>query len=760
MYVTLDLETSTGVLHKRKGSPYLASNQVVMAGYKFHQAPRAVAVDYPEDGLLGRLLKDRKFLVTFNGKFDVQHLIRTPKNYTAWMDWVAGGGIIWDCQIVEYLLKGMAREEHMLSLDEVAPRYGGHVKVDEVKALWEAGVKTEDIDPDLLRMYLVGDGKDHIGDVGNTERIFLKQYAAAKKAGQLRSIILNMGALLATTEMERNGMFINKPKALELAEGLRAELAQVTAEVEGYIPPGLPFEFNWNSRFHKSALIFGGEVKYKTRMPKLDDDGNPTYRMKEVVEPVLDDNGQPVLFGSGKNKGQPKTRKSKVPDLDKPISTIQEAVYLFPGYATPKPQWQGSDPGVYSVSSDVIEELGETQDVPFIKALARMAMLQKDLGTYFISEDGTKGLLTLVGDDGIVHHSLHHNRTVTARLSSSDPNLQNVSAKGPIKQAIESRWGGRGSLLASDFTSLEVYGQALLTQDRQLIADLRLGLDMHCKRLSQVEDVPYETVVEWAKSNEENKRKPEWVEKRKNIKVYSFQRAYGAGANKIASFLDLPVEVVEKWIEADDAMYPDIPKYYDFLTKEIERSRRPTARFEMHPAIKGARVQLGRGQYRTPDGKLYVYEEQPSPEYIAKRGKLASFSPTEIRNYVVQGTGGEWMKAALWLLVREFYRRHNFDGKALLVNTVHDASYVDAHESVKAKAAHLLHVCMEEASAYMEFLFDWPVPVPTPAETTWGPSWAEETLVPLQPKVLSALRRDIRRRYMNAFIPSFEQPTE
>jgi hypothetical protein len=93
-----------------------------------------------------------------------------------------------------------------------------------VKLLWEAGVPTEDIDPDLLHRYLCGEdlpnGERREGDIGNTELIFKRQLERARASGQAKSILLNMGSLVATIEMERNGMFVNKALGLELAAAL------------------------------------------------------------------------------------------------------------------------------------------------------------------------------------------------------------------------------------------------------------------------------------------------------------------------------------------------------------------------------------------------------------------------------------------------------------------------------------------------------------------------------------------------------------
>jgi hypothetical protein len=166
---------------------------------------------------------------------------------------------------------------------------------------------------------------------------------------------------------------------------------------------------------------------------------------------------------------------------------------------------------------------------------------------------------------------------------------------------------------------------------------------------------------------------------------------------------------------------------------------------------------LGESSYRTPDGKLYTYYEQPSPEYLVKKGILTSFSPTEIKNYKVQGTGGEWAKAAMWLTVRAFYSKKNFDGLALIVNQVHDAEYVDADDSVANEAAVLLHACMEGASDLMEYHFKWPIQVPVPSETSWGSTMMEESGIPGVKEQAQIVRSDLRKVFMKSYVPSYLQ---
>src|SRR5690606_33231401 len=129
--------------------------------------------------------------------------------------------------------------------------------------------------------------------------------------------------------------------------------------------------------------------------------------------------------------------------------------------------------------------------------LSEVTALSKDLTTYYITEpeEGgeAKGMLTLVGPDGIIHGSINMTSTVTGRFSASNPNLQNIPRgdTSDIKSVFTSRFKD-GVIGQSDFKSLEVYIQAMLTEDAQLIADLRSGLDMHCARLSTAENMPYE----------------------------------------------------------------------------------------------------------------------------------------------------------------------------------------------------------------------------------------------------------------------------
>ena len=836
-WAVIDIETTTVTTYKRKANPFDPANWVVLAGYQKRGDPLPTAVRLANpahslewaDGIQRHgwfyhvmNMPGLKFLVGANIKFDLLHILKDPVALQLWMRYVANGGNVWDIQLAEYLLDGQIQSSHMLSLDDMALRYGCDTKVDEVKLLWEAGVPTEDIDPDLLKRYLIGeDLKDPItkeptglrreGDIGNTRDIFLKQIEKAKLQGQSRSILLNMGALLATIEMERNGMFVNEALGAQLAEELAVKLQAGKAELQKYLPPNLPFQFNWTNRYHLSPLLFGGKVKYECREYDLKDgtttwdmplpdtggsvhplpheyayaqkdethyifaDGSGTISVDEYKAQHADSTLSHVLrdehlerFKGGKNAGEFKTKKVKVDDYTKPKGRMADRFFEFTGYTAPLEEWASSTPGLYSVAAEVIEALGNRKDVPFLVALSSVVGMTKDLTTYFVSTDEetgeSKGMLTLVQPDHIIHHQLNHTSTVTGRFSSSNPNLQNIPKgnKSEVKRVFESRFGEDGRICQSDFSSLEVYVQAILTHCKLLIEDLKSGIDLHCMRLALKEHMDYDEVKALCKgftdkSGVYHEAVDEWDYKRTGAKVFSFQRAYGAGAAKIAVSTGMPIEEVEALTLAEKQRWPEIDKYFEQRADEIKAARRPTSVTVPHPCNQAIMVQIGVSRVRTPDGKRYTYRETPSPSYLLKRGILASFSPTEIKNYEVQGTGGEWMKAALWLKVRAWYARENFAGLSLLVNTVHDASYKDSHKAVYVEAAALMAACMEAASDFMEWWFNWTLPLPVPTDTVWGMSMAEENgFKDAEFKArVKELRTQLRNDYMGGYTPNY-----
>lgn len=730
-YRIIDLETETRTLFKRKASPWHPENWVVAAAWK--DKGKDIKSEYYGTHMLGwrfpEVPDDIVVLVGHNIKFDLlwswDH-----QNLKAFFK---RGGRVWDTQYAEYLIAGQQEYSQMCSLDDIVEGYGGTLKIDEVKALWAAGVQTSDIPEDLLMRYLAGPE----GDISNTEKVFLGQYRKAKELGMLNMIWARMDGLCFTTECEWNGIHVNKALGLKEAQRLEGELAVLEEELFKYLPADKPeeLEFKFGNRYHLSPLLFGGEIKYQKRV-HIHECGVPQYAQKEREAYFIDGDwrlppenatfddevlARAECYKSGKNAGAPKTKKMKVPDFSRPKMRWEDFYWELPGYTRPLDAWKSSTPGLYSVAEEVITELGK-RDIPFLKTLAALTKMRKDLGTYYITtdEDGNqKGMLTLVGDDGIIHHRLNHTNTVTTRLSSSDPNMHNVprGETSRVKALFRSRFGDDGEMGELDYSQLEVVVQGMLSGDKNLCQDLRDRIDFHCKRVAAKFGIAYSEAVFRCKT-ESYEDYSTWKKHRTKCKEFSFQRAYGAGAEAISLSTGMPVTEVKELIENEDKMYPGVTAFNDMVAEAVHSSSWPTKLFER--TKENVAVQIRKGVYVAPTGTRYVFRQQIAPDFLRKRGTLASFSPTELKNYPVQGTGGEVVQIACGKLWRHFVACDNYGGKALLCNTVHDCVWADWHKAVREQVARDMKRIMEDIPRYMKELYGMDVDVPFPVEVEYG----------------------------------------
>lgn len=736
--VTFDLETGTTKLNKRGASHLAPENYIVASGFKFGPGKtfgdyytQRTPVNFPD-------LHEAKLLVGQNIKFDLLWTWEHPEL----QGFIKSGGVIWDTQLAEYLISGMVPSSHMASMNQMVERYGGTLKIDAVKEMWEAGIDTPDIPKDLLMKYLLGSEEDEIdGDVNNTWIIFLGQLARIRTMHPNTMAMMKnrMESLLATTEMEFNGLHIDIELGNELREKVKKELDELDAEMLQYLPEFPPeFKFNWNSIYHKSYLIYGGTARYdKWVQHRHEETDELLYANKTEKWPLyansptdpMDDNYwglKPDVYKSGKRVGQIKTRNVTRPDFDKPKGKIQDHFFKFDGYTNPDNKWKstltdGEDKPIYSTSSDIITILG-TRDIPFLKNLSTRQKLSKDLGTYYWDEDdkgNRKGMLTLVNaTTGCIHHSLNHTQTVTSRMSSSNPNGQNIPRKdnSEVKSVFTSRFGKDGRIVELDYSSLEVVVQAILTGDNQLVADLLNGVDFHTKRLAMKLNEDYDSLMVIL-GDDTHPRHKEIKLGRTKIKAFTFQRAYGAGAYKIAESTGIPLEDVERMIELEDMEYAGVQQFDKMLEAAINNSIQPTGK---HIFVAGGKHEIHTGHWYSPTGTKFVWEEHETPEFLHKKGKFVGFSPTERKNYPPQGIGGEIVQTMLGLVYRWLLANDFFDGKVKLINTVHDSIYLDMHKSMVEVVVPTIKLIMEAVPRKYKKDFDLDFPVPFPVEADVG----------------------------------------
>ncbi|QXP44077.1 hypothetical protein [Stappia phage SI01] len=751
MYMVFDLETTIYESHQRKANPWDERNWIVAQGWKLQRDPRASWRYFTEKdrARYTKIPAEVTYLVGHNIKFDL--LWELTMGNPDLQAFFKRGGKIWCTQYAEYLLHAQVQEVQMNALNDVAPKYGGTTKIDAVKALWEQGVQTYDIPEDLLIDYLVGTEEEgrNAGDIGNTEKVFLGQLKLAKEKCMVHMIQDRMDGLLATTEMEFRGLKVDVAEAGRRLAILNKALSEANAELASFIPDDLPFEFNWNSPIHASCLIFGGTAKYPKSAPYKDENGEWVRKKASAVryktecgdyvasaDEAARKGKKLAIFKSGARKGEYKTRIISVPGEIK--TKIQEFHYTFPGYTAPKEAWQTSRTDaigapIYSSSSEVMDALGK-RDMPFTKALSWKQKLDKEIGTYYVRYDERKksyvGMLTCVRkEDHIIHHNLNHTATVTTRLSSSKPNLQNIprndrddtgEQKSQVKALFVSRFGNDGVTVEADYSQLEVVVQGVLTGDKQLCQDLRDKVDFHCKRVAakfknSASPITYMQALDWCK-NEKAPDHSRWKKERTKCKIFSFQRAYGAGAETIAEETGMTVEEVRDLIDAEDEMYPGVVEF----NRAVEMACRNSARPFQAMNDNGQWQTFRRGYWQAPTGTLYSWRTYPAQEWQRRRGETDSFSPPEMKNYPVQGTGGEFVQAILGLLWRHFVANDNYGGKAFLVNTVHDCVWIDCHKDVVDQVCRDVKRIMECIPEYYNERYGMNITVPFPVEVEVG----------------------------------------
>lgn len=730
-----DLETENHHSHKRFANPFDARNYIVASGWK-HQGQAAAQCNYFTSADAAHptyIPATTKLLVGHNIKFDL--LYEWGRNNSL-KEFIRRGGEIWDTQYAEYLLNGQHPDSQMCSMDSIAEKYGGRLKIDAVKELWKQGWLTSAIDKDMLIDYLIGTEEEHrnSGDIGNTEKILLGQVALAKKRNMLPMIRARMDGLLCTTEMEYNGLFIDVIEAKRRTHVLEKRLEELDVELNTFIPK-LPdgLVFNWSSGNHVSALLFGGALKYSVKSSYLDKDGNiarknetQTWRMfGGVAMPeswwLNNPEAIPDTFTSGKKKGDVKFKTVIVPGAIKERMT--EFIFDIKGCTTAKTKWATKSTDargnpVYMTGADIIEELG-TRDIKFLKLMAERQNIVKDLGTYYIRYDETskdfKGMLTCVHKDTkLVHHSLNHTATITGRLSSSDPNLQNIprADTSEVKKMFISRFEN-GVMLEADYSQLEIIGQAVLTKDNNMIADILNQVDFHCKRVAKKFGITYEEAVDWCK-NPNNPNYKTGKDARTKAKTFSFQRAFGAGAAKIAESTGMTEEDVKELIAAEEVMYPNVSKFHASVTQAVENSARP-----FRDAIRGNKM-YRRGWYQLPTGTIFTFRSYDSFAFQQKKGIMDTFSPTEIKNYPTQGICGEIVQIILGKLFRHFVATKNYNGKAVLCNQVHDSVWIDVHSDIVQEVGRDVKRIMESVPQVLKELYGMDIPVPFPVEVETG----------------------------------------
>ena len=763
-WLTIDLETENKEYYGYLASPFHPDNYIVMPGWAHNDGPvqdryfksreEADASTWAAEALNGATI-----FVAHNATFEIHWMMhRHPQEFT---EFIKRGGRIFCTQYAEYLLSHQL--ETYPSLEDCSVKRGGSKKVDEVKLLWEQGKLTSEIPEELLRKYL----SSNEGDIENTRRVAWSQYAELVANGMIEMFWHRMDSLLFNAVATFNGLFIDLEVAQRNHKEQLERVAEIKDQVNKLLPANMPaeLEFNFGSDYHMSAFIFGGPIKYTTKVPydppKFEK--GDFYKVDGVLVPV--DNPDNVdlswadRYQRGKNAGQLKVYRE---DTTTPKLKNADAIYTFEGlinlntlpvhvqdeYLGKRAQFRGKrylcdrevvvdfygnetviqeGTPVYSTGKDSLELLANFTEVA--KPLKELQSLEKDNGTYYITYiydkdgnvKGTKGMLQYVTPENIVHHRLNGTSTITTRLSSSDPNLQNLPRDGTskVKEMFASRFGSTGRIVEVDYTALEVVALAAISHDDNLMRNLLDGTDMHCYRLAGVLGEPYESVYEKC-HNKDHPEHKKYKQMRTDIKPRAFAAQYGASAAGISYATGCSIEEAQEFLDAEAKLFPQSIAFRSVVRAEVERTGAlaPPCR---EVSDDGRFLAYRRGHFTAKGGTRFsfrTYEKRVEGQLVQ------DYKDTQLANYWCQGEASFIVQAACGRVIRWLFANDFFGGCVLPINTVHDAIYLDTVNEEWARYAgkyvqHLMEttpkVMCETMPAYKDWQYDT-TPFPAAAE--------------------------------------------
>jgi DNA polymerase I len=319
-----------------------------------------------------------------------------------------------------------------------------------------------------------------------------------------------------------------------------------------------------------------------------------------------------------------------------------------------------------STDQDVLEKLAEQHELP--RLVLEHRALSKLKGTY------VDALPQLVDpEDGRIHTTFHQAGAATGRLSSSDPNLQNIPIRTELSRRIRGAFvappGTR--LLSADYSQIELRILAHYSDDPALLEAFRAREDVHTRTAAETYGVAPADVT---------------PDMRRVAKMLNFGIAYGLSAFGLAQRLDLPDAEARRIIERYFARYAGVKEYID---RAIEEARRT-------------------GESRTLFGRV-----RAMPEIQARNPALRLAAERTAINTPIQGTAADIVKVAM-LRVDEALRAGGLRARLLL--QVHDELVLEASEEELAKVEALVRREMEGAAT---------LKVPLDVEVGHGRTWAE-----------------------------------
>lgn len=224
----------------------------------------------------------------------------------------------------------------------------------------------------------------------------------------------------------------------------------------------------------------------------------------------------------------------------------------------------------YSTNAEVLEELSDKH--PIIDKITYFRQLTKLYSTYI------EGLKAVIDKDGKIHSSFNQTVTTTGRLSSTEPNLQNIPVKYEMGKEIRKVFipeDINSVILSADYSQIELRVLAHIADDKNLISAFKEHSDIHTKTASEVFKVPIDQVTHVMRSN---------------AKAVNFGIVYGISDFSLAKDLKIPRKEAKSYIDTYFERYPNVKKYMEDIVKKAEEDGYVTTimnRRRFIPEIKG-----------------------------------------------------------------------------------------------------------------------------------------------------------------------------
>lgn len=300
----------------------------------------------------------------------------------------------------------------------------------------------------------------------------------------------------------------------------------------------------------------------------------------------------------------------------------------------------------FSTNAEVLEGLADEYEI--VRCILDYRTLAKLKSTY------CEGLLKVIGEDGRIHSCFNQTETRTGRISSTEPNLQNIPVRQELGREMRKFFkAADGNLLVdADYSQIELRVLADIANDQAMIDAFNKDTDIHTVTASQVFHMPEKLVTPLMRSR---------------AKAVNFGIVYGIGAFSLSKDIGVTRAEADRYIKDYLHLYAGVDRY---MKEVVEQAKK--------------------------DGyvKTLFARRRYLPELASSNGMLRAFGERVARNMPIQGTAADIIKIAM---IRVYHRLKDENMQAKLILQVHDELIVEAPEAEAQKAAQIVSEEMENA---------------------------------------------------------------